>query len=193
MELKIQSTHPSRICIENGSNFFWFCELLKKRSRKDFPLDCSCIVHLWNRQNCKKTKSDVVLTLDRLPDSGGYCSCPPAWLVYYLTVSAHLHTTKVAMYAALFNYFLWCTLFGHIYATINLFFVISTPFSRGLATLSVRQSVLEHESVWKRAFPPLPNCLTGTSQVSGFVVILFFSVLKLAFIGVVAPRSWVTR
>ena len=72
MESKIESTHPSRICIENGSNFSWFWELLKKRSRKDFPLDCSCIVHIWNWRNCTKTQSNVVLTLDRLSDSSAH-------------------------------------------------------------------------------------------------------------------------
>ena len=31
-----------------------------------------------------------------------YCSCPNAWYAFYITAPAHLHTTRVAVYPALF-------------------------------------------------------------------------------------------
>ena len=69
MESKNESIQLTRICITTTFPVSEKSIFFKKRSKKEFPLDCSCIVHLWNWQNCKKNQSDVVLTLDRLPDS----------------------------------------------------------------------------------------------------------------------------
>ena len=33
----------------------------------------------------------------------GHCSCPTAWLVYFITASAHPHAIRVAVYPALLN------------------------------------------------------------------------------------------
>ena len=35
----------------------------------------------------------------------GYCSCPTAWLVNFITAPAHPHATGVAVYTALFSSF----------------------------------------------------------------------------------------
>ena len=64
MESKNRSIQLSRIFIENGSNFFPFWRLLKKRSVNDFILASYMLSHPNTIQKCKETHCYVIFHSD---------------------------------------------------------------------------------------------------------------------------------
>ena len=64
MKSKNRSIQLSRIFIENGSNFFSFWRLLKKRSVNDFILASYMLSHPKTTQKCRETHSYVIFHSD---------------------------------------------------------------------------------------------------------------------------------
>ena len=64
MELKNESSYLSRICIENGSNFFLFWRLLKKRSGNDFIFASYMLHHPITIQKGRETHCYVIFHSD---------------------------------------------------------------------------------------------------------------------------------